>query len=83
MYQTGMGVKQNFAKAFSYYNEAAAKDFPQGYYGAGYLLYKGIGVKHMKQFRFVILLLLLFLNIKSFACFNYEDEWYAWYELPF
>lgn len=48
------GVAQNFEKAYEYYEKAALKNHPDGYYGAGYLLYKGLGCdqNYEKAFRY-------------------------------
>jgi len=46
MYQKGAGdIRQDFSKAFELYDLAAKKDDSGGCYGAGYLTYKGFGVK--------------------------------------
>ena len=46
MYQKGAGdIRQDFSKAFELYDLAAKKGDPDGCYGAGYLTYKGFGVK--------------------------------------
>ena len=46
MYQKGAGdIRQDFSKAFELYDRAAKEGDPAGCYGAGYLTYKGFGVK--------------------------------------
>ena len=46
MYQKGVDtIGQDFSKAFEFYDQAAAKGDTDGYYGAGYLTYKGFGVQ--------------------------------------
>jgi len=46
MYQKGAGdIRQDFSKAFELYDLAAKQDDVDGLYGAGYLTYKGFGVK--------------------------------------
>jgi len=46
MYQKGAGdIRQDFSKAFELYELAAKQDDVDGLYGAGYLTYKGFGVK--------------------------------------
>ncbi len=39
------GVKQDQQKAYSYFEKAAEAGHPNGYYNAGYMLYKGLGCK--------------------------------------
>lgn len=44
LYEQGLGVKQDYQSALSWYQKAGAQDSPEGQYNAGLFYYNGTGV---------------------------------------